>query len=107
MIHDPYNPIQGESVPLPKVAELAEKHFRHNSTEIWRRTDRLFAGLFIAQWLAGIVLALWFTPRTWIGATHHVHLHLLVAIFLGGLIAAFPVMLAIVQPGRTFTRQSR
>jgi two-component system sensor histidine kinase/response regulator len=104
MIHDPYDPNRAESVPLPRVAELAEKHFLHNSVEVWRRTDRLFAGLFVAQWLAGIVLALWVTPRTWIGATSHVHLHVLAAIFLGGLIAAFPVTLAILQPGRALTR---
>ena len=104
MTYDPYDTSRGESVPLPKVAELAEKHFCHHCRAIWRRTDRLFAGLFVAQWIAGIILAIWVTPRTWIGATSYVHLNVLAAIFLGGLIAAFPVALAILQPGRTLTR---
>jgi two-component system sensor histidine kinase/response regulator len=105
MSHDPFDSSSGESIPLPKVAELAEKHFRHHAGELWCRTDRLFAGLFIAQWVAGIVLAVWVTPRTWIGLTHHVQVNVLVAIFLGALIAAVPVVLAILRPGRTLTRQ--
>ncbi len=64
----------------------------------------MFAGLMILQWIAGIGVALWITPRTWVGAVSSVHVHVLAAIFLGGAIAAFPVLLAIIQPGRALTR---
>ena len=104
MTRDPYDPNRGESVPLPRVAELAEKHFRLHCGEIWQRTDRLFVGLFVAQWLVGIVLAAWVTPRTWLGSTPHLHLNMLLAVFLGGLIAGLPVTLALLRPGRTLTR---
>ncbi len=50
----------------------------------------MFAGLMVVQWLAGIGVALWVTPHTWIGAVSSVHLHVLAAIFLGGAIAGFP-----------------
>jgi signal transduction histidine kinase/DNA-binding response OmpR family regulator len=86
------------------VAEIAEGHFQRQCREVWRRTDRLFAGLLILEWLVGIGLALWVTPQTWIGATSTLHLHVLVAIFLGGIISAGPVFLAVFRPGRTITR---
>jgi signal transduction histidine kinase/CheY-like chemotaxis protein len=89
---------------LPKVAEIAEKHFQRQCREVWRRTDHLFAGLLILEWLAGIGLALWVTPQTWIGATSSLHLHILVAIFLGGIISALPVFLSVFHAGQTITR---
>ncbi len=58
----------------------------------------------VLQWLAGIGVALWITPRTWIGATSSVHLHVLAAIFLGGVIASFPILLVFLRPGRAGTR---
>jgi signal transduction histidine kinase/CheY-like chemotaxis protein len=88
------------------VADVAESLFRQHCRDGWVRTDHIFAGLLVFQWLAGIAVALWITPRTWIGATSTVHVHLLAAIFLGGIIAAFPVLLAILRPGATVTRQT-
>ena len=71
-----------------------------------RRTDRLFAGLLVAQWLAGIAASLWISPRTWIGPLSVTHVHVYAAIFLGGLITAFPVALAWWSPGRALTRHA-
>jgi len=76
---------------------------RHRD-QICRQTDRLFAGLLLIQWMAGIGVALWLSPRTWIGATSEVHLHVWAAIFLGGAIAIPPALLAWRQPGHTLTR---
>ncbi len=66
----------------------------------------MFAGLMVLQWLAGIGVAFWITPLTWIGATSSIHLHLLAAIFLGGAIAAFPILLVFLRPGQPITRHS-
>jgi two-component system sensor histidine kinase/response regulator len=88
-----------------KLGPAAEKDFEAHCQHVWRRTDRIFAGLLAVQWVAGIGVALWITPRTWIGATSSIHLHVLAAIFLGGLIAAFPIALVILRPGRALTRQ--
>jgi signal transduction histidine kinase len=66
----------------------------------------MFAGLMVLQWLAGIGVALWITPLTWIGATSSIHLHVLAAIFLGGAIAAFPILLVFLRPGQSITRHS-
>ncbi len=86
------------------ATQLAETFFQNQRERAWRRTDRMFAGLMVVQWLAGIGVALWVSPQTWIGAVSSVHLHVLAAIFLGGAIATFPVLLALVYPGRTMTR---
>jgi signal transduction histidine kinase/CheY-like chemotaxis protein len=96
--------VENDSEPA-EIAELAEQHFQDHCRRVWERTDHIFAGLLILQWLAGIGVALWITPLTWLGATSTVHLHVLAAIFLGGAIAGFPVALVLVYPGQGITRQ--
>ena len=86
------------------LAQLAEDLFQGERRRAWKRTDRMFAGLMVVQWLAGIGVALWVTPHTWIGAVSSVHVHVFAAIFLGGAIAGFPVMLVLTHPGHTLTR---
>jgi len=97
-------PTSEEKAEPAHLAELAEEHFQDHCQRVWRRTDRIFAGLMALQWLAGIGVALWVTPRTWIGATSSLHLHVLAAIFLGGAIAAFPILLVFLRPGQAITR---
>jgi signal transduction histidine kinase/CheY-like chemotaxis protein len=71
-----------------------------------RRTDRMFAGLMAAQWLAGILAATIISPRAWEGLSSHVHIHVWAAVFLGGVISSFPIFLAIKRPGTVFTRHA-
>jgi signal transduction histidine kinase/CheY-like chemotaxis protein len=94
---------EGQPEP-PQLAQLARNLFRNQRMCGWIRTDRLFAGLMIVQWLAGIGVALWVTPHTWIGSVSSIHIHVLAAIFLGGAIAAFPVLLVLTHPGHALTR---
>jgi two-component system, sensor histidine kinase and response regulator len=97
-------PANGEKAEPVHLARRAEEHFQEHCQRVWRRTDHIFAGLMVLQWLAGIGVALWITPLTWIGATSSVHLHVLAAIFLGGAIAAFPTLLVFLRPGQAITR---
>ena len=71
---------------------------------IYEKTDRLFARLLLLQWLAGIAVALFISPQTWIGQSSSAHLHLWAAIFLGGAIAGLPLYLAWKQPGQVLNR---
>ena len=71
---------------------------------IYRRTDRMFAGLLVCQWFGMIVLALWVSPLTWAGADSRVHPHIWAAVGLGGLVVSLPVALALLRPGRPVTR---
>jgi len=70
----------------------------------YRRTDRMFAWLMGAQWLAGIGAALWISPLAWEGQFSHSHIHVWAALILGGIIAGFPIFLALTTPGAPLTR---
>src|SRR5436305_50898 len=68
--------------------------FAASENVIQQRTDRMFAWLMAFQWLGGIIAALWISPRTWEGTISHTHVHVWAAVFLGGVISAFPIFLA-------------
>src|SRR5258708_3556838 len=84
--------------------EQASKLFAAHRQTIYKSTDRMFAVLMSIQWIAGVIAALWIAPRTWIGTTSQTHLHVWAAIFLGGAISFFPIVLAITKPGANSTR---
>ena len=91
--------------PTPGSAwPRADELFRAHQENIFKQTDRMFAVLLPVQWLASIAVALWLSPRTWFGAYSQVHLHVWLALFLGGAITILPVALALTQSGRKTTR---
>jgi len=66
--------------------------------------DRMFAILMVIQWAFAVALALLVSPYAWAGKTREFHPHLIAAIFMGGGIAIFPVLLAVYRPGWVVTR---
>ena len=89
----------------PSAIEARVIELAGNSRQaIYCRIDRMFAGLLLCQWLGMIALALWVTPRTWVGPESQIHPHVWAAVGIGGLIIAFPIALAILRPGRASTR---
>jgi signal transduction histidine kinase/CheY-like chemotaxis protein/HPt (histidine-containing phosphotransfer) domain-containing protein len=94
----------GTLSPDARIARHAYVLLRQHQRDIAFRTDRMFAGLMVAQWLAGIVIAAVVSPRAWEGRISHVHPHMWAAILLGGLLTALPVALAAVRPGQLITR---
>ncbi len=95
-----FSPADGNS----EIHARAEELLRHDLNNIHRRTDRLFAGLMVLQWLACITAALWISPRTWAGAWSAPHIHVWAALLLGGAISSLPVLLALLRPGEVLTR---
>jgi signal transduction histidine kinase len=91
---------------MSRISLLArtQELFRAHQEAIYRHTDRMFAYLLIVQWVAGIVVALVISPRTWADQRSYVHPHIWAAILLGGFITIFPAALAFFFPGRTATR---
>jgi signal transduction histidine kinase/DNA-binding response OmpR family regulator len=87
-------------MPCPGAADLFDEH----QQQIFRRTDRLFAGLMLFQWLAEIFVAHIVSPLTWEGSTSRLHPHVLTAIFLGGAISIPPIYLGFFHAGKTVTR---
>ena len=53
--------------PIDASAARADDLFTQYQQDIYRHTDRLFAGLMAVQWVAGIVFALWVSPLAWDG----------------------------------------
>ncbi|HXB20985.1 MAG TPA: response regulator [Candidatus Solibacter sp.] len=94
----------GNMTTNERIERRTEALLEQQQQTIYKRTDRMFAGLMTFQWIAGIAAALWISPRTWAGQTSHIHIHVWVALFLGGLLTIFPVMLAVIRPGEKSTR---
>jgi PAS domain S-box-containing protein len=85
-------------------SELTRSLLRKHQQQVYCDTDRLFAWLLLAQWLFGILLASWISPRTWAGLSSTLHPHIGVSILLGGAIISVPALLAIFRPGAMATR---
>jgi len=73
---------------LEACDDRAIQIFTETRDDNYRRTDRLFAGLMVFQWLAGIAAACWISPATWAGSANRVHDHVYLAVLLGGALAA-------------------
>ena len=88
-----------------EVNVRTDEIYREHRQEIFRRIDRLFAGLLAFEWLAAMVAALLISPWTWDGPRWSVHLHVWAAVWLAGLVVLPPIALALLRPGREGTRQ--
>src|SRR3984885_13833806 len=95
---------------LPERSEATQQRthqlFEESQEQLHKRTDYMFAALMAFQWAAGVVAALWISPKAWVGQTSSIHLHVWAALLLGGAISGFPIFLAITQPGKTLTRHA-
>jgi PAS domain S-box-containing protein len=90
--------------PYTALEQRAQALFHAHQQEIYQRTDRMFVCLLGVQWLAGILFALWISPRAWYGTASQLHLHVWLAVLLGGAISVLPVLLGLFQPGLAITR---
>jgi PAS domain S-box-containing protein len=86
------------------VSRRARELFGEQEQSIVKHTDLVFVRLMICQWVFGIALALWISPRTWLGTDSRIHLHVWAAVFLGGVITSVPVYFGLAHPGKTLTR---
>jgi PAS domain S-box-containing protein len=83
-----------------------EEYFASQQESIYRHTDFLFAPLLLLQWFAAVATAIWISPRAWVGTTSEIHPHVWAAIFLGGVICSFPLLLIWKWPGHALTRHT-
>jgi hypothetical protein len=88
------------------IVQRAETRYSAHRKAILTSTDRMFAGLMVAQWIFAIFVALVFSPYGWQGKVRTVHMHVWVALILGGAITSLPVALAWLRPGETLTRHT-
>src|SRR5688500_10569824 len=95
------NPSESEHA---QQAGRAEEIFEEHYNAHLKRTDRLFAWLMVGQWIFGILIALVYSPSGWVAKTRSVHVHVPIAIVLGGLLSALPLVLILRRPGEPITR---
>lgn len=87
-----------------QIPELTQNLFSQQIRKIQYSTDWIFAGLFAVQLVATILLTLWVSPFTWIGSTSFIHQHVWYSIAFGALIAIFPWMMILRDPGNDWNR---
>src|SRR6266404_3751664 len=87
-------------VNLTSVGGFVEQYRKR----LARNTSRIFVVLMLLQWAGAILTALIVSPRTWSGTASAVHVHVWVAILLGGMITVVPVGLALMCPTQILTR---
>lgn len=64
------------------IEQRARELFDQRLKSIHRTADRLFIGLLLFQYIAGIVAALWISPYTWAGSDRSTNFMVWIAIFL-------------------------
>jgi len=87
------------------TVQRADELFEESRQNNYRSIHRLFVILMVAEWIAGVVMAVWISPLTWSGLSNEVHPHVWTAIVLGGIILSLPIYLALMHPEWTVTRQ--
>ncbi|MBK6314063.1 MAG: Hpt domain-containing protein [Blastocatellia bacterium] len=88
------------------VDDRAHELFTQIRRRIYEQTDRTFVWLLGFQWLLAIVLAIWHTPPIPPGTLESTQANVWAAVFLGGTLAAVPILLIFQRPGEASTRIS-
>jgi hypothetical protein len=89
---------------VPKLSQ-GNDLFQEQWDRIIAATDRAFAIVLGLEWVVGIALAVVVSPLAWAGSRFSVHEHVWAALFLGGVIALPPAVVAWYHAGRPLTRQ--
>ena len=85
---------------LPDATRIYLGYLRASAT----RADRLLTGLLMLEWVCSLVVALVYTPRTWLGLDSHVHLHVWLALSWGACLCLPTVWMVARDPGSSFNR---
>jgi methyl-accepting chemotaxis protein len=87
-----------------RSAHDEQRIFKTHEDELYRRASLTFVWLLAAEWVVGIVIALLVSPRTWAGVESSTHIHVWLAVVLGGVIAGLPIALSLALPTHALTR---
>jgi hypothetical protein len=93
-----------EAILTQKDLSRAKDLFQQQRDVQYRKMDKMFSVLLIAEWVAAILVAVFISPYSWAGKEKVLDIHLYLAIFMGGGITLFPVLLAKFKPGWVGTR---
>jgi two-component system NtrC family sensor kinase len=89
-----------------EIHARAEVLFHAQLGDVFKRRDRLFAWLFVAQWIFAIAGALLWSPWGWAGKVQTTNLHVYYALLFGGALTIPPIVMIRMWPGRVLTRHA-
>lgn len=81
-----------------------EELLQEQKNKLYLRNDRLFAILFVVEWICLIGIAAIVSPKTWVATSSSIHPHIWTATLVGGLSIVFPLILVKTHPSRAITR---
>ena len=88
------------------VQDRAAELFAQRLDQERSAADRMFKWILLAQWVFAIVLAVKLSPYAWEGKRSAVHLHVYVAVFVGGLSLRSALRALALRPGWVGTRHA-
>ena len=86
------------------LSSLSKANFDAQRRSTYVRTDSMFGWVMAIQYVLGVVFAIWLSPKTYSGGLWSVHPHVWMALGLGAVLAAYPIVLTTRRPGETTTR---
>src|SRR5678816_3303355 len=92
--------VADRQVPGQRAREL----FLEGLDAVHRRCDRLFCWLAGAQWVFALFVALVASPYSWEGHDASIHVHVWMAVFMGGTLSLPIIALTVHRPGSALTR---
>ncbi len=87
-----------------KTKEKAEIIYDEAYQKLCIDTDKVFAILLVFQWIVAVIVAIVFSPKTWIGAQGMVSVHIYASVIIGGFLTCFPLYLMKKEPGAEVNR---
>src|SRR4051812_4410459 len=87
-----------------RVSLYATELYDESYKNLCKDNDFVYAGLLLFQWIGSVLIALIISPRTWIGQTNQVHIHVIAATLIGGLLSVPPIYLNLKTPGAVKNR---
>ena len=89
-----------ESQTEIQPSALNQSSYQDARTALLRSCNVFYGRLLIFEWLATVLVALFVSPRTWVGTQWHVHPHVWLALGLGFLVAGLPGYFATRNPSQ-------
>ncbi|MDB4942173.1 MAG: chemotaxis protein [Labilithrix sp.] len=91
---------------MNQLAERTHAIWSARDRKSAERTDRYLARLLVLEWVVGIAIAAWITPRAWEGLDSTVHPNVFSALLLGGALALPPCLLVAKLPSSALARHA-
>ena len=88
----------------PEVRTRAAAYNHESSVELAGVVDWMMAWLLGVEWIGAMLVACFWTPFTWEGPVRHWNPHLIAAILSGPAFVVPCIAVALLYPGRQFTR---